>query len=448
MNPDSEQSGHSVRASTSGVASSPLWVTPAQAWLYLGVLIVGYIGVYLCRKNFSVAIPLLQADLGVSKADVGLVASVSTLAYAAGKFLFGPMIDRYGGRVCFLLSLLGVAVFGAFGGVVTGLVALSWVYSANRLTGSAAWGGMVKLVPDWFSKKQLLLAMALLSLSFVFGGALATLFAGEVAARSQNNWRAVMAVPSIVLVLLLVGAWWILPGQNRSAPDSGQAAGSPPAVAAPRESAWDRIRHVLAVPQMWIVLALSFGLTLFRETFNTWTVDFIKTEGGEGVSTRLAAFLATPYDLVGAVGIVALGWVFGRLTGRGRVRLLFVLLSLLALLLWNVPNLFHHGLWVVAVSVGLIGFLSYGPYSLLAGILAVEIRGPAYVATVAGFVDGIGYVASVLAGKQFGQIVDYGGYRLGFQVLAGIAAACAFLCLFLYSRSGDAAERPTSGNNS
>ena len=63
----------------------------------------------------------------------------------------------------------------------------------------------------------------------------------------------------------------------------------------------------------------------------------------------------------------------------------------------------------------------------------MEIRGPAYVATVAGFVDGIGYVASILAGKQFGEIVDYGGYRLGFHVLAGIAAACAVLCLFLYS---------------
>jgi sugar phosphate permease len=110
-----------------------------------------------------------------------------------------------------------------------------------------------------------------------------------------------------------------------------------------------------------------------------------------------------------------------------------MLLGLLAVLLWNVPNFFRHGLWLVAASVGLIGFLSYGPYSLLAGILAVEIRGPAYVATVAGCVDGIGYVASILAGKQFGQIVDAGGYQLGFKVLAGIAAGCAVLCLFLYS---------------
>jgi sugar phosphate permease len=318
------------------------------------------------------------------------------------------------------------------GGMVTGLMALTWVYSANRLSGSAAWGGMVKLVPAWFEKRHLPLAMAFLSLSFVFGGAIATLFAGEIAHWTNNNWRAVMAVPSLVLVVLVAALWFVLP-RNHTHPTMAVGGGGDANSGKDEESPWERIRHVLVVRQMWIVLALSFGLTLFRETFNTWTVDFIKTEGGEEVSTRLAAFLSTPFDLFGALGIVALGWVFGRLTGSGRVRLLVVLLGLLAVLLWNVPNFFRHGLWLVAASVGLIGFLSYGPYSLLAGILAVEIRGPAYVATVAGFVDGIGYVASILAGKQFGQIVDAGGYQLGFKVLAGIAAGCAVLCLFLYS---------------
>ena len=396
------------------------------------MLVAGYMGVYLCRANFSVAIPLLQSDLGVTRQDIGNVASVSTLAYALGKFAFGPLIDRFGGRICFLLSLIGVAFFGSLGGLVTGLAALSWVYSANRLTGSAAWGGMVKLVPEWFERKQLPLAMAFLSLSFVFGGALAKIFAGEVAERSGNSWRAVMAVPSVVLLVMVVILWFVLPRSRGRAAQIGASAD--PQVDGPVPSrAWDRIRHVLAVRQMWIVLALSFGLTLFRETFNTWTVDFIKTEGGDDVSAKVAAWLSTPYDLMGAVGIVTLGWAFGRLSGRARSFLLVAILSLLALLLWNLPNFFRHGLWLVAVSVGLIGFLSYGPYSLLAGILAVEIRGPAYVATVAGFVDGFGYVASILAGRQFGQIVDFGGYRLGFHVLAGLAAACAVLCLFLYS---------------
>jgi len=402
-------------------------VQSERAWLYLGILAAGYIGVYLCRKNFAVAVPLLQEAWGASRADVGLIASVSTLAYASGKFIFGPLIDRFGGRVCFLLSLLGVAIFAGMGGLVTGLMALTFVYSANRLTGSAAWGGMVKLVPDWFPAHRLPLAMAVLSLSFVFGGALATLFAGEIAHWSGNNWRAVLAVPAIVLVVLIVVAALVLPKQAR------EVSHKTVLKKGPGQPVFSRVKQLIGIRRFWIVLGLSFGLTMFRETFNTWTVDFIKTEGGEEVSTRIAAMLATPFDLFGAVGIISLGWAFGRFSGKGRTVILFVTLSSLTVLLWNIPNLFHLGLAPVAAAVGLIGFLSYGPYSLLAGILAVEIRGPAYVATVAGFVDGTGYLASILAGRQFGQIVDYGGYRLGFHVLAGIAGLCAVLCLFLYS---------------
>jgi len=401
-----------------------------RAWLYLGMLVAGYIGVYLCRANFSVAIPLLQQEFGVTKEQIGKIASASTFAYMVGKFLFGTFIDRFGGRICFLLSLLGVACFGGLGGMVTGLAALTLVYSANRLSGSAAWGGMVKLVPDWFPKHQLPLAMAILSLSFVFGGAIARLLAGQIAEWSDDNWRAVMGLPALVLLVLVVVAWGVLP---RSKSTFAAADAPTAAPVAPRESSWLRIKHVLRVRQLWIVLALSFGLTLFRETFNTWTVDFIKTEGGEAMSTKVASWLSTPFDVMGALGVIVLGWAFSRLTRASRARLLVVILSLLAVLMWNLPNFFRQGLWPIGLSLGLIGFLSYGPYSLLAGILAVEIRGPAYVATVAGFVDGFGYAASIMAGRQFGQIVDFGGYRLGFHVLAGIAAACAVLCLFLYS---------------
>ncbi len=66
-------------------------------WFLLGVLVLGYIGIYLCRKNFSVANPLIRQAFGLSKEQIGEVASWSTLAYMAGKFAFGPVIDRIGG---------------------------------------------------------------------------------------------------------------------------------------------------------------------------------------------------------------------------------------------------------------------------------------------------------------------------------------------------------------
>lgn len=162
------------------------------------------------------------------------------------------------------------------------------------------------------------------------------------------------------------------------------------------------------------------------------------------MSSRIAAFLSTPFDALGAVGILLLGWVFGRTTPGARKGLLFGLLAALAGLVALLPWLGRTSLLAATLAVGGVGFLAYGPYSLLAGILAVEIRGKAYVATVAGLVDGVGYLAAILAGQQFGRILDLGGYDLGFQCLAGLAAVSAVLCLFLYPR-GTAPATPAGG---
>ena len=170
---------------------------PARAWVLLGILVLGYIGIYLCRKNFAVANPLIREAFGLTKEQIGMVASYSTIAYMIGKFAFGPFIDRIGGRISFLLALLAVAVFGAFGGLVSTLPMLTLVYSLNRLAGSAGWGGMVKLVPDWFPGRLMALSMGVLSLGFVFGGVCATLLAGVIADWSGNDWRWVMSGPSI-----------------------------------------------------------------------------------------------------------------------------------------------------------------------------------------------------------------------------------------------------------
>ncbi|MBX3744683.1 MAG: MFS transporter [Verrucomicrobiae bacterium] len=405
-------------------------IVPAsrRSAVYLAVLVIGYIGVYLCRKNFSVAIPMLGEAFNASKEQIGQIASLSTIAYVIGKFGFGVVIDRWGGRVCFLASLLFVALFGAAGGLAPSLGMLTLFYSLNRLAGSAGWGAMVKLVPDWFPPRWHAFAMAVLSLGFVFGGVCATLLAGWIAGVSGNDWRWVMGGPSIVLFAILVACWLALPRPRaRTDPATPTREDGP-------GFQWSQVTELFRIRRFWVVCALSFTLTLLRETFNTWTVDFFRTEGGPEVSNRIAAFLSTPFDACGAVGILLLGWVFGRTTWGQRKALLFVILTLLAVLLWALPALAREGLVAATVAVGLVGFLTYGPYSLLAGVLALEIRGRGYVATVAGLVDGAGYLAAVMAGAQFGRLLDIGGYSLAFPCLAVLAQISAFLCLLLDPR--------------
>ncbi len=412
----------------------------ARSHAFLATLVLSYMGIYLCRKNLSVAAPLLQNAWGLTKSQVGLVASVSTLAYACGKILLGPVVDRLGGRFCLLASMSLVAMFGAAGAFAPSLAFLTIACSANRFCGAASWGSMVKLVPEWFPRSRLSFALGLLSLSFVFGGAVAVAFAGWVARRSGDDWQAILGVPSLVLLLLVPLAWlsWkFLPAGGHQHSQAGPA----PERARGAAGHWG---DLLLNRQFLVVCALSFTLTFMRETFNFWTVDFIMTEGGSKVSSQVAALLSAPFDLCGAAGIILLGWIYGRLDRWQRQWLVSGQLALLALLLAGLPGIFSQGFGWLSLAVGLIGFLVYGPYSLLAGVLAIEVQGPARAATVAGWVDGVGYLAGVLSGQFFGWLLERGGYRLGFQVMAGLTLAAAWLCLFLYPKRADQAEEKTA----
>lgn len=403
----------------------------------MGALVLGYVGIYICRKNFSVAIPLIREEFGVSKEAVGQVASLSTLAYMVGKVAFGPVIDRLGGRVCFLVSLTLVALFGGLGAFAPSLGGLTLLYSLNRLAGAGGWGAMVKMVPDWFAERSRAFAFAVLSLSFVFGGVVATLLAGSISKASGGNWRWVMGGPSLVLFAILFLCAFVIPRARASSVESRASQSGNPEVKTGFQ--WSQVADLFRTRQFWVVCALSFTLTLLRETFNTWTVDFFKTEGGPDVSNRIAAFLSTPFDACGALGILLLGWVFGRVTPTMRRGLLFLILAVLGGVLFLLPSLARQGLVAATAAVGLVGFLTYGPYSLLAGVLSLEIRGREYVASVAGLVDAAGYLAAVLAGAQFGRLLDVGGYALAFPCLAFFALISAVLCLFLYPAAGRAA---------
>ena len=381
-----------------------------RAYFLLGTLVAAYAGIYLCRKNIAVAVPMLQESWGLTKEQVGLIGSVSTIAYAAGKVLFGPVTDRVGGRVSLLCSMLLVALFGAAGAFAPGLGALAVIYSANRLCGAAAWGAMIKQTSQWFASEKLPFACGLLSLSFVIGGAAAVPFAGLIAQATHDSWRAVLAAPSLVLALVAAICWIVLPRRARkaSSTDSVSAGTNEPApgvdylkpekvTARPPGFRYSQVLRLFGERKFLVVLGLSFALTLVRETFNFWTVDLMRTEGGSGTSTVLAAFLSAPFDLCGAAGIIFMGWSFGRLRPGGRQRLLVALLGLLTVLLATLPALFSRRIWVLPAGIGLIGFLVCGPYSLLAGVLSVEVRGEPFAATVSGLVDAVGYVAGIFA---------------------------------------------------
>jgi OPA family sugar phosphate sensor protein UhpC-like MFS transporter len=394
-----------------------------RSYSVIGALIVGYVGIYLCRKNFAVAVPLLQSAFHANKGAVGRIASVSTLAYALGKLTLGPLVDRVGGRAGFLAALAAVALFGAAGAFAPGLTVLMVAYSLNRFAGAGGWPAMMKLVPTWFPARSTGTVAAALSLSYVLGGIAATLLAREVVALG-GSWRAVMGLPSVALLAILgLCALFV-----RSGPRTPEVKANVARSAAP-------IGALLRRPQFLLVCALSFTLTLMRETFNTWSVDFLTSIQTGQRSVTAAALQSTTFDLAGCVSILGMGVAYDRAPSWMRRWLIAGILATLAVLLMMLPSAAARdpasGTWLV----GAVGLLVYGPYSLLAGVLAVESGGAERAASASGIIDAVGYCAGVIAGEVLGRVLDYGGYSLGFHGLSGITAVAAVLALGLKAQA-------------
>ena len=78
-----------------------------------------------------------------------------------------------------------------------------------------------------------------------------------------------------------------------------------------------------------------------------------------------------------------------------------------------------------------MAFLTLGPYSFLAGAIALDFGGRHGSGTASGLIDGVGYLGGVLSGDSIARIsVDY-GWNGAFLVLAAIgflssAAAAVF----------------------
>jgi sugar phosphate permease len=393
-------------------------------------LFLGYVGVYLCRKNLAVAIPLLRQAFGASRAGVGLVATAGDLAYTVGKFAGGPIVDRVSGRTGFLAALAGVAVFSALSMLSPGLGALAILYALNRLAGAGAWSSMMKLTASWFRPGRLGAAIGALSLSYVLGGAAGIAFARHMAG---FGWRAVMGVPALVVAaLLIVCARFVRPGPlveapagdpaDRAAGAGGGAAGERLKVRAPiiRE-----VLYLLRRPQFQTICILSFTLTLVRDALGTWSVDFLLSIQHSHRSLALAALQSTGFELAGAASVLGLGLVYDRLAPAPRRALIIALLALLGGVLIALSSVSKGHPGAAAPLLAAAGFLLYGPYGVLGGVVAVETGGTELAGTAVGISDGIGYLASGLVGVGIGRLVDWRGYPTAFALLAGMTLFAA-----------------------
>ena len=95
---------------------------------------------------------------------------------------------------------------------------------------------------------------------------------------------------------------------------------------------------------------------------------------------------------------------------------------------------------LLMVALGLIGFMMVGPYSLIAGAMAIDFGSSRAAATAAGIMDAVGALGAVLMGTGMGYIVDQYGWNYSFFLLTIISLIAFLLCLPLWNLKPTTAE--------
>src|SRR5262249_6147955 len=389
--------------------------------LTASTLLVGYAGYYVCRSDLSVAAPLLLSDLagaGIDKKALGLVVSLGVLAYGVGKVGDGVVGDLISGRRVFVLGMVLSAAATLWFGASAGLAAFVLAWVANRFVQSAGWGGLVKLAAQWFPAAHYGTVMGVLSQSYLFGDAAGRLLLGSLIARGFG-WRGVFFAAAAVL-LVIAGASAALLKEGPASVGLPEPEWSPENVYGERggavrpEGLRDLLLPYFRRPAFWVVCFVSFGLTLVRESFNAWTPTYLVEVFG--LSQAGAARASSIFPFVGGLSVLLVGYLSDGVARRSRLALSVPLLLLASLCLLALARIDRaSGTATGLALVAAVAFLLIGPYSLLAGAMAMDLGGKRGSATAAGLIDTAGYAGGVLSGYFVGALAQAGGWGRAFD---------------------------------
>jgi sugar phosphate permease len=327
-------------------------------------------------------------------------------------------------------SVLFTLLF-AFSGSLP-LFTLAWI--GNRFVQSLGWVGMVRISSRWFSHHMYGTVMGILSLSFLFGDAVSRIFLAWLIGNGLG-WRSIFGIAAGTLMVLFLFDVALLKDTPEAIGEREPEA-SPLAVVDQHGSGsdhdfWTAVKPPFLDYGFWLVCILSFAFTLVRETFNLWTPTYFVEIG---LRPAKAAAESSLFPLFGGFSVLLSGLLSDRLKRDGRATIIFYGLLCVGGTLFLLGEVNFGASPALAVGlVTLVAFLMIGPYSYLAGAVALDLGGKRGSATTSGVIDGVGYLGGIPAGGSVARVSLAYGWRGAFTILA-IVVWLASLAALLYLR--------------
>lgn len=288
-------------------------------WRILALLFMATTINYMDRTIIGVLAPTLQYKIfGWSDMDYANISIAFKIAYAIGMLTMGGVIDRFGTKIGYTLSIAIWSVFGMLHAAV--LPVFNWVVFAMARFGlgfgeAGNFPAAIKTVAEWFPKKDRAFATGIFNAGANIGAIMAPLLIPLfVVASTGKNWQYAFLTTGLFSALWVV-LWLKTYKKPEEHPKVSKAElayiTSDSVVESSEKLPW---RKVLLVKQTWAfpILKLTDAVWWF---YLFWAGKFLFDVFG--LDIRAIALPLIVIYLMADIGSISGGWLSSHLIKKG-----------------------------------------------------------------------------------------------------------------------------------
>lgn len=408
---------------------------------------IAYAGFYLCRKNFSVVMPMLDSHASMGKLGFANVISIYSLMYALCQPVFGALSDRYGPRLIVATGMVLAVASNLAMAFYASSSAIFFLMLVNGIGQAAGWPALVEMMANWFPKERRGIVMSWWTTNYVLGSFLATIFAAYVATAALPllgaRWQHAFSIPAVLLLMIAVLFYTC----SRNSPEDVNLTANDVLEQSLIEeeavhNSVSRRSAYLAVMRDPVVMIIACGCLfakITRYAFLFWLplymTEQLKYRPAE------AGYSSGVFEFAGFFGALIAGYLSDRIFQSRRFPVTACMFWLLAIMCLLQPMLARNGYWMNMLGISLIGIANYGPDTLLQGAASQDAGSGIGTGIVSGFISGVGSIGQLISPYLVALVTAHAGWNRLFQVFVLIALLGGCLQALLWKYGKPAMQR-------
>ena len=397
-------------------------------WMILFMLFAATTINYLDRQILSILKPILDQELGWTDAQYGMIMSIFQASYAVGLTMFGWIIDKYGARMGFAISIIWWSVGALSHAFAVGAKSMGLSRVILGLGEGGNFPASIKTVTNWFSSGERVFATTLFNSGANVGALVAPATIPFIAA--AWGWQSAF-IAAGVLGFIWVIFWLRMPKNPRVKLAEESAA----LAQAEKEEARASIpwRKLLAYRQSWSLILVRFLTDPIWWFFLFWLPDFFSKHFGYNIKES-ALPLIVIYALVTVLSILG-GTLTKFLANRGWSLNKVRKISMLVCACCVVPVVFvqYFDMWTIVAVLGLAGG-AHQAWSASVYTLGSDMFPKSDVASITGLSGMAGQIGSVLFQTAVGFTLSWfaaqGNASHGYDIIFMVCGS-AYLAAFV-----------------